>query len=63
MGKELGGEYYERAAPVIERQVARAGYRMAAWLDRIAEKYATGNGGTLLPSTDQDLDDLLSEEL
>ena len=26
-GKELGGEYYEAAVPVIQLQVARAGYR------------------------------------
>lgn len=36
VGQELGSEYYEKAAPVIEVQVARAGYRLAAWLDRIA---------------------------
>ena len=35
-GKELGGDYFKAAGPVIEKQVARAGYRMAAWLDRIA---------------------------
>lgn len=35
VGQELGGEYYEKAAPVIELQVARAGYRLAAWLDLI----------------------------
>ncbi|KAJ4418585.1 hypothetical protein N0V82_005471 [Gnomoniopsis sp. IMI 355080] len=35
VGQELGGEYYEKAAPVIEVQVARAGYRLAAWLDLI----------------------------
>lgn len=34
-GQELGGKYYEAAAPVIEVQVARAGYRLAAWLDMI----------------------------
>lgn len=34
-GQELSGEYYEKAAPVIEIQVARAGYRLAAWLDLI----------------------------
>lgn len=38
-GQELGGEYFEKAGPVIEKQVARAGFRMAAWLDRIAEEY------------------------
>lgn len=32
-GQELGGDYYEKAAPVIELQVARAGFRLAAWLD------------------------------
>ncbi|KAI5464496.1 phospholipase C/P1 nuclease domain-containing protein [Mariannaea sp. PMI_226] len=37
--QELGGEYYEKAAPVVERQVARAGYRMAAWLDQIADAF------------------------
>ena len=39
VGQELGGEYFEKAGPVIERQVARAGYRMAAWLDSIASGY------------------------
>ncbi len=39
VGKELGGEYFDKAGPVIERQVARAGYRMAAWLDLITEEY------------------------
>ncbi|POS71281.1 nuclease S1 [Diaporthe helianthi] len=35
VGQELAGEYYEKAAPVIELQVARAGFRLAAWLDLI----------------------------
>lgn len=35
VGQELSGEYYDKAAPVIEVQVARAGYRLAAWLDLI----------------------------
>jgi len=26
-GQELGGDYYEAAAPVVQLQVARAGYR------------------------------------
>lgn len=38
-GQELAGEYFTKAGPVIERQVARAGYRMAAWLDAIAAEY------------------------
>lgn len=33
--QELGGEYYENAVPVVESQVAKAGYRLAAWLDLI----------------------------
>ncbi|KAJ8118254.1 hypothetical protein ONZ43_g4030 [Nemania bipapillata] len=39
-GQELAGEYFEKAAPVIELQVAKAGYRLAAWLDLIAERMA-----------------------
>jgi hypothetical protein len=36
VGQELGGDYYQKAAPVVEVQIARAGYRLAAWLDLIA---------------------------
>ncbi|TWU74422.1 hypothetical protein ED733_003894 [Metarhizium rileyi] len=43
VGQELGGEYFKKAGPVIERQVARAGFRMAAWLDNIAQRYAGDN--------------------
>jgi len=37
-GQELGGDtqYLANAAPVIELQLAKAGYRLAAWLDMIA---------------------------
>lgn len=35
MGQELGDDYYEKAAPVIELLVAQAGFRLAAWLDLI----------------------------
>lgn len=36
--QELGGdtEYFAKAAPVVELQIAKAGYRLAAWLDLIA---------------------------
>lgn len=52
-GKELNGTYFDKAVPVIEIQVARAGYRcviwsslveiltncrLATWLDLIASK-------------------------
>jgi hypothetical protein len=40
-GQELGSEYYEAAAPVIELQIARAGYRLAAWLDLIVSAMNT----------------------
>ncbi|KAK4124845.1 S1/P1 nuclease [Parathielavia appendiculata] len=40
-GQELGSKYYEAAAPVIEVQVARAGYRLAAWLDLIVTRLET----------------------
>ncbi|ORY67313.1 S1/P1 nuclease [Pseudomassariella vexata] len=38
VGQQLAGEYFEKAAPVIELQVARAGYRLAAWLDLIVDR-------------------------
>ena len=34
-GQELSGTYYKTAIPVIEKQIAKAGYRLAAWLDAI----------------------------
>lgn len=40
-GKELDGSYYSTAIPVIELQIAKAGYRLAAWLNLIA----TGSPG------------------
>ena len=43
-GKELDGDYYLKAAPVIEIQLARAGYRLAKWLDLIAEASAESIG-------------------
>jgi hypothetical protein len=44
-GKELSGAYYETAIPVVKKQIAKAGYRLAAWLDAIvesAEKHGHG---------------------
>jgi hypothetical protein len=32
-GRDLAGEYYERAAPVVEYLVGKAGVRLAAWLE------------------------------
>jgi hypothetical protein len=45
VGQELGKEYFDAAAPVIEAQVAKAGYRLAAWLDLIAKSIADGESG------------------
>jgi hypothetical protein len=45
VGQELGGAYFTKAGPVIEKQVARAGYRMAAWLDRIADAWHESQAG------------------
>jgi hypothetical protein len=36
-GKELSGDYYESCVPVIQLQIAKAGYRLAAWLNLIAK--------------------------
>lgn len=33
---DLGGEYYEGAVDVVELQIARAGVRLAAWVNAIA---------------------------
>jgi S1/P1 Nuclease len=33
---DLSSAYYTAAVPVFEEQIARAGYRLAAWLDLIA---------------------------
>lgn len=38
VGQQLAGKYAQKAEPVIEIQVARAGYRLAAWLDLIADR-------------------------
>jgi hypothetical protein len=32
-GRDLSGEYFERAAPVVEYLVGKAGVRLAAWLE------------------------------
>ncbi len=41
-GQELGSDYYLKAVPVIEIQVARAGYRLAKWLDLIVARITAG---------------------
>ncbi|CAK7245349.1 MAG: hypothetical protein STHCBS139747_006929 [Sporothrix thermara] len=47
VGQELGSSYYEDAAPVVEVQIARAGFRLAAWLDLLSAKIASDKAGEL----------------
>ena len=35
--QELSGQYYESAIPVVQKQIAKAGFRLAAWLNAIVE--------------------------
>lgn len=35
-GQELSGSYFNGAAPYIELQIAKGGYRLAYWLNAIA---------------------------
>lgn len=42
--KELSGDYYETAIPVVTKQIAKAGYRLAAWLDALVEESEKGHG-------------------
>ncbi|KAL8789910.1 MAG: hypothetical protein Q9195_006620 [Heterodermia aff. obscurata] len=35
-GQELSGSYYTGAKPIIEIQIAKAGYRLAAWINALA---------------------------
>ncbi|KAI5365404.1 putative S1/P1 nuclease, phospholipase C/P1 nuclease domain superfamily [Septoria linicola] len=41
-GTELYPAYYESAVSTVEQQIAKAGYRLAAWLNAIAEKQTPG---------------------
>ncbi|KNG88531.1 nuclease S1 [Aspergillus nomiae NRRL 13137] len=35
---DLSGKYYDKSQPVFEELIAKAGYRLAAWLDLIAKQ-------------------------
>lgn len=41
-GQELEGAYYDAAIPVIQTQIAKAGFRLAAWLNLIVEGESGG---------------------
>lgn len=40
--QELSGAYYDAAIPVVTKQIAKAGFRLAAWLDAIVENAGKG---------------------
>lgn len=62
VGKELGGEYFDKAGPVIELSVARAGVRLAAWLDRIVAKLMLPPSGPNQVTIGEEQEDDWSEE-
>ncbi|KAL1967174.1 hypothetical protein VTN77DRAFT_3465 [Rasamsonia byssochlamydoides] len=41
---DLSGDYYKECQPVFEELLARAGYRLAAWLDLIASHSSSSDG-------------------
>ena len=43
-GKDLGGEYYDGAVPIIEEMIVKGGRRLARWLMMIALDLAHANG-------------------
>lgn len=44
-GKELSGAYYQSCISTVDLQLAKAGYRLAAWLDIIATGSTSLGGG------------------
>jgi hypothetical protein len=48
---DLGGDYYEGAAPIVEAQVTKAGVRLAAWINALAS--ASGSGSSFVVQDDQ----------
>lgn len=40
--QELSGAYYDAAIPVVTKQIAKAGFRLAAWLDAIVANAGKG---------------------
>lgn len=42
--QDLSGEYYDGAVPIVEELIAKAGYRLGAWLNALAEASQAGEG-------------------
>jgi hypothetical protein len=38
---DLGGKYYDDAAPIVEAQILKAGIRLAVWLNALAADRAS----------------------
>lgn len=43
-GRDLSGEYFEGAVPIVETLVANAGFRLGAWLNGLAAESAASLG-------------------
>lgn len=41
-GQDLSGDYASGVLPVVQKQIAKAGYRLAAWLDAIVAQAQSG---------------------
>ncbi|CAI7667512.1 unnamed protein product [Penicillium pancosmium] len=47
---DLGGEYYDGAAPIVETQILKAGIRLAVWLNALAaDRASPATGGLCNP--------------
>ncbi|TKA63452.1 hypothetical protein B0A49_09752, partial [Cryomyces minteri] len=56
-GTQLDGPYYDKSVPVIKLQIAKAGYRLAAWLNLLAEGHAGwANGPKMKDKNDEGLE-------
>ena len=40
--QDLSGDYYDGAVPIVEELIAKAGYRLGAWLNALAEASQEG---------------------
>ncbi|KAJ3415187.1 hypothetical protein HDV05_005467 [Chytridiales sp. JEL 0842] len=50
--QDFSAEYYENTKMFLEEQMAKAGFRLAAWLNNIADACANGFTGNVAPADD-----------
>lgn len=43
--QDLSQDYYDGGVPIVEELIAKAGYRLGAWLNALAEEAAASKGG------------------